>query len=127
MCCVRYFKDSDNNNCSSLPFPANRYMLKVSNRNLRNIKEDYPKEREILTNVFFRELCKIFKNTFFTEHFRVTAADIRMQVVVIYNLNLPLQFAPISGWSILQCRLNICIIFFFSVGLFLIMLLLDSF
>ena len=40
----------------------------------------------------FCERCKIFKNTFFAEHLRVTDADIRMQVVVIYNLDLFLQF-----------------------------------
>ena len=42
------------------------------------------------------EFCEIFKNTFFAEHLRVTASDIRMQVVVIYNLNLPLQFVTIN-------------------------------
>ena len=44
----------------------------------------------------FCEFCEIFKNTFFAEHLRVTASDIRMQVVVIYNLNLILQFVVIS-------------------------------
>ena len=44
----------------------------------------------------FCEFCEIFKNTFFAEHLRVTASDIRMQVVVIYNLNLSLQFVTID-------------------------------
>ena len=44
----------------------------------------------------FCEFCEIFKNPFFAEHLRVTASDIRMQVVVIYNLNLILQFATIN-------------------------------
>ena len=39
VCWIRYFKDSNNNNCYSLPFPANKCMLKVSNRNLRNINQ----------------------------------------------------------------------------------------
>ena len=38
-----------------------------------------------LAQVFSCEFCEIFKNTFFTEQLRVTASDIRMQVVVIYN------------------------------------------
>ena len=42
--------------------------------------------------MFSCEFCEIFKNTFFTEHLRVTASDIRMQVVVIYNLNLFYNF-----------------------------------
>ena len=31
-------------------------------------------EKEILAQVFSRELCKIFKNTFFTEHLLATAS-----------------------------------------------------
>ena len=78
--------------------------------------------------MFYCEFCEIFKNTFFTEHLRVTASDIRMQVIVNYNLNLSLQFLTInftlfcefSRWLMLQYRLimlqtSIC----FSVGLFL--------
>ena len=34
------------------------------------------------------EFCENFRNTFSAEHLRVTASDIRMQVVVIDNLNL---------------------------------------
>ena len=80
--------------------------------------------------MFSCEFCEIFKNTFFTEHLRVIASDIRMQVVVNYNLNISLQFSTInftlfcefSRWLMLQCRLimlqtSIC----FSVGLFLAM------
>ena len=51
--------------------------------------------KETLAKVTFCEFCEIFKNTFFAEHLRVTASDIRMQVVVIYNLNLFLQFVTI--------------------------------
>ena len=40
----------------------------------------------------FCEFYEIFKNTFFAEHLRVTASDIRMQVVIIYDLNLFLHF-----------------------------------
>ena len=46
--------------------------------------------------MFFYEFCETFKNTLFAEHLRVTASDIRMQVVVIYNLNLSLQFVTIN-------------------------------
>ena len=52
--------------------------------------------KETLAKVSFREFCEIFKNTFFAEHLRVTASDVRMQVVVIYNLNLFLQFVTIN-------------------------------
>ena len=52
--------------------------------------------KEALAKVTFCEFCEIFKNTFFAEHLRVTASDIRMQVVVIYNLNLFLQFVTIN-------------------------------
>ena len=38
----------------------------------------------------------IFKNIFFTEHLQVTASDNQMQVVVLYNLNLSLQFVGIN-------------------------------
>ena len=63
--------------------------------------------------MFPGEFCEIFKIAFITEHLRVTASDIRMQVVVIYNLNLSLQFLTInftlfcefSRWLMLQCRL----------------------
>ena len=73
---------------------------------------------------------KYLTTHFLTEHLRVTASDIRMQVVVIYNLNLSLQFLTLnftllcefSRWLILQCCLimlqtSIC----FSVRLFLAM------
>ena len=43
---------------------------------------------QTLAQMFFCEFCKIFKNTFFAEHLRVTASDIRIQAVIIYNLNL---------------------------------------
>ena len=46
--------------------------------------------------MFYCEFREFFKNTFFAEHHRVTASDIRMQVVVIYNLNLSLQFVTIN-------------------------------
>ena len=72
--------------------------------------------------MFSCKFCEIFKNTFFTEHFQVTASDIRMQVVVICNVNLCLQFVTInftlfcefSDWPMLQCRLNIYIDLFFG-------------
>ena len=38
------------------------------------------------------KICEIFKNTFFTEHVQVTTSGIRMHVVVIYDLDLSLQF-----------------------------------
>ena len=59
--------------------------------------------KEALAKVTFCEFCEIFKNTFFAEHLRVTASDIRMQVVVIYNLNLFLQFVTtIFTFSLLR-------------------------
>ena len=45
---------------------------------------------------FFCEFCKIFKNTFFTEHVQPTSSDIRVQVVVLYKLNLSLQSLMIN-------------------------------
>ena len=55
-------------------------------------------KKETLAHVFFctANFTKLFKNTSFTEHLRVTASDIRMQVVVIYNLNLALKFLIIN-------------------------------
>ena len=52
--------------------------------------------RETLAKVTFCEFCKIFNNSLFAEHLRVTASDVRMQVVVIYNLNLFLQSVTIN-------------------------------
>ena len=53
--------------------------------------------------VFFCEISGIFKKTVFAEHLRVTASDIRMQEVVIYNLNLSLQFVTINfAFSLLR-------------------------
>ena len=49
-----------------------------------------------LAQVLSCDFCKIFKNTNFTEKLRVTAFEIRMQVVVIYNENLSLQFVTIN-------------------------------
>ena len=46
--------------------------------------------------MYFCEFRELFKSTFIPEHHRVTASDIRMQVVVIYNLNLFLQFVTIN-------------------------------
>ena len=45
---------------------------------------------------FFCEFCQIFRSTFFAEQLQVTVSDIRMQVIVIYNLNLSLQFVTIN-------------------------------
>ena len=53
-------------------------------------------EKETLAQVFFCEFCDIFKNPFLTENLRVTASDLRMQVVVICNLNLSLIFVTIN-------------------------------
>ena len=44
-------------------------------------------KKETLAQVFFCQFYKTFKNTFFTEQLRVTASDIRMQLVVVYNYN----------------------------------------
>ena len=46
--------------------------------------------------MYFCEFRELFKSTFIAEHHRVTASDIRMQVVVIYNLNLSFQFLTIN-------------------------------
>ena len=45
-----------------------------------------------LAQVLSCDFCKIFKN----KKLRVTAFEIRMQVVVIYNENLSLQFVTIN-------------------------------
>ena len=52
--------------------------------------------KETLAKVTFCEFCEMFKNTLFAEHLRVTSSDVRMQVAVIYNLNLFLQFVIIN-------------------------------
>ena len=40
---------------------------------------------------------EILVKVFFTEHLRVTASDILIQVVLIYHLNLYLQFVTINS------------------------------
>ena len=45
-------------------------------------------EKGTLAQIFCCEFYEIFKNAFFAEQLRVTASGIRMQVVVIYSLNL---------------------------------------
>ena len=79
---------------------------------------------------FTVNFAKFLRTPFSRNTSGVTASDIRMQVVVNYNLNLSLQFLTInftlfcefSRWLMLQYRLimfqtSIC----FSVGLFLAM------
>ena len=79
--------------------------------------------KETLAKVTFCEFYEIFKNTFFAEHLRVTASDIRMQVIVIYNLNLFLQFVATNfTFSLLRVftlahalmSLNFCVDLFFG-------------
>ena len=60
-------------------------MIKVKSETLE-ITEDNTNENEALAYLFSCEFSEIFKNTCFTEQLRVTASDIRMQVVVICNL-----------------------------------------
>ena len=70
----------------------------------------------------FWEFCKVFKHTFFTEHLQVTAADIPMQVVVIYDLNLSLQFLAINFEFLSGPCFNVACVsasIYFSVVLFL--------
>ena len=70
------------------------------------------------------EVCSFIKketlakvSTFFTKQLQVTDSDIGMEVAVIYNLNLSLQFVSINVvfsseflcCRMLQCRLNFCI------------------
>ena len=75
----------------------NKVSLNISQNVSRKTKshEAFIK-KETLAQVFFCEFCEISKNTFLTEHLRVTASDIRMQVVVIYNLNLSWLFVTIN-------------------------------
>ena len=80
---LRYFKDPNSNICYSCSKSATETI---------EITEDNPSENETLASVFSCKFCEIFKNIFFTEHFQVTASAIRMQVVVICNLHLSLQF-----------------------------------
>ena len=46
--------------------------------------------------MYFCEFRELFKSTFIPEHHQVTASDVRMQVVIIYNLNLSFQFLTIN-------------------------------
>ena len=50
-------------------------------------------KKETLRQVLFCKFCDIFKNTFFIEHLRVTASDIRMQVIFA-NCNNKLYIFP---------------------------------
>ena len=66
-------------------------------------------KKETLAQVFSCEFCEIFKNTFFTERLQVTDSDIRMQVVVIYNLNLSSRFVAINfTFSLLSFHAGAC-------------------
>ena len=100
-------------------------MFKVSNETL-GITEDNSNKNEALAYVFSCKFCEILKKTFFTGHFQVTASDIGMQVVVIYNLNLSSQFVAMnftlfcefSCCSRPQWRLNFYIDLFFGSHIF---------
>ena len=46
--------------------------------------------------MFFCEFCEIFKNTSLEEHLRVTASDIRIQVVVNFTNNKLYIFSSAS-------------------------------
>ena len=51
----------------------------------------------------FRWILRNIQENLFRRHHQVTASDIRMQVVLIYNLNLSLQFVTINfTFSLLQ-------------------------
>ena len=86
-----------------------------------------PNENETLVEVFSCEFSEIFKNSFFSEHLRLTASDIKKQVVVIYNLNLSLQFVKInftlfcefSRHCMVQYHPNLYINLFFSRVIFI--------
>ena len=66
-------------------------------------------KKETVAQVFSCEFCEIFKNTVFTKQFQVTDSDIRMQVVVIYNLNLSSQFVAINvTFSLLSFHAGAC-------------------
>ena len=45
-------------------------------------------KKETLAQVFSREFCEIFKNTFFIGHFRTTAHLLKIQKNLVYILNL---------------------------------------
>ena len=117
VCWLRYFKGSNSNNCYSCSKSATETL---------EITEDNPNERDSGISVFLWKFCEILKNTFFTKDLQVTASDVRTQVIVIYNLNLSLQFVTISftpfsefsRWPILQCRLNFYIDLFFGKVMF---------
>ena len=70
-------------------------MLKVTTGTFE-ITDDNPNEKKGLTKVFSRKFREIFKNIFSTEHLRMIASDIRVQIVVIYNSNLSLKFVTIN-------------------------------
>ena len=64
--------------------------------------------------MFSCKFCDIFKSIFFIKHFSLTASDIQMKVVVIYNLNLSLLFVtinctlcfhadPCTAWKVSKC------------------------
>ena len=75
-----------------------------------------------MAKAFFCEFCEIFKNTFFTEHLRVNAFDIRVRVDVVYNFHLSLQFVTIKckvfTLGMLQFCLNYCVDLLFDRVIF---------
>ena len=62
----------------------------------KHLYQNFFSNKVASTIVFFLWILQTFNNNFFTEHLQVTASDIRMQVVVLYKLNLSLQFVTIN-------------------------------
>ena len=55
-----------------------KYLAYISGKHLKNSQENLQENnfiiKETLAQVFSCEFCQIFKNTFFTEHLRVSAS-----------------------------------------------------
>ena len=64
-------------------------------------------EEEILTQVFPYEFCKILKNSFFTEHFWVTAsvADNYLVYLFKYNEAMRRSWFLILFWCLRKIRI----------------------
>ena len=57
-------------------------------------------KKETLAQVFSCEFCEIFKNTFFTEHFRETASVTNLNPVpCVCNLTESFQIHMFQSWE----------------------------
>ena len=74
----------------------------------------FNKVEEALTRNFFREICEIFKNTYFGEHLRTTASYFRYLRCTFYSSLTLLKSYSWTNWKILKWLLIPLVLTFVS-------------